>query len=144
MILGNEIDLTQHPRAVRVLKKDIPVRVDFAERSGVCRTKEGEVSYRVGDAILTGVEGEQWPIRRAEFDATYEAIPPTVHGEKGQYRKKPIEVLALQMKEPFYVVVSWSGERLEGKPGDWLLQYGPGDYGIVSKSIFEKTYQFIE
>ena len=51
---------------------------------------------------------------------------------------------SLQMQEPFYVDVNWGSGRLEGKSGDWLLQYGPDDYGIVSKSIFEKTYEIIK
>jgi len=144
MIRGNEMPLDKDGRAVHVQKKAVLVEVCFAESDGVCRTKEGDVSFKAGDAILTGVEGEQWPIKRAKFDATYEAVPPTRHGENGQYRKRPIEVLALQMNEPFYVNVSWSEDRLEGKPGDWLLQYGEDDYGIVSQSIFEKTYDIID
>jgi len=136
--------LDVNERAVRVQKKAIPVTVRFADSDGVCNTKEGNVSFKAGDAILTGVEGEQWPIERPKFDASYEAIPPTKNGEDGQYCKKPIQVFALQMNEPFYVNVSWSDDHLEGEPGDWLLQYGEDDYGIVSQSIFEKSYEIIE
>jgi len=144
VIKGNDVNLQSKTGAKKVQKKTVPVTVYFAEIDGVCRTKEGEVSFKAGDAILTGVEGEQWPVERPKFDASYDAVSPTKHGENGQYCKKPIQVFALQMNEPFYVNVSWSDDRLEGKPGDWLLQYGPDDYGVVSKSIFEKTYQIIE
>jgi len=144
MISGNELNLQENYCAQKVQKKTIPVEVRFADADGVCKTKEGDVSYKAGDAIMTGVEGEQWPIERPKFDASYDAISPTKHGENGQYCKKPIQVFALQMNEPFYVNVSWSDDRLEGKPGDWLLQYGPDDYGVVSKSIFEATYKIIE
>jgi len=144
MIRGNALQLGKVNNALSVQKKAISVAVTFAETDGVCETKEGNVSYRAGDAIMTGVEGEQWPIVRSSFDATYEPIAPTRTGENGNYSKKPITVYALQMDEPFYVDVSWGSGRLEGKPGDWLLQYASDDYGIVSKSIFEKTYEIIK
>jgi hypothetical protein len=45
------------------------------------------------------------------------------------------------MKEPFAVTASWG--RLEGKPGDWLVQYDEvgKDFGIVGEAIFEQTYE---
>jgi len=144
MIRGNAMRLEENERAVHVQKKAVTVAVLFAASNGVCATKEGKVSYKVGDAIMTGVEGEKWPIERAKFDITYESLPPTKAGEDGLYIKKPIPVYALQMDEAFYVDVSWGAGRLSGDVGDWLLQYGLDDYGIVSKSIFEKTYEIIE
>jgi len=143
MINGNDFDLEKHSGSLSVQKRAVPVEVRFAGSDGICITKEGDVSYKAGDAIMTGVEGEQWPIERAKFDATYEPIAPTNAGEDGSYSKKPTTVYALQMNELFYVDVSWGAGRLEGEPGDWLLQYGPGDYGVVSKSIFEKTYDIL-
>jgi len=144
MFFGNQVNLEIHPKSIRASKKPAPVQVEFAKEGGICETKEGDVPYKAGDVIMTGVEGEQWPIERVKFAASYEAIPPIKHGNDGQYCKKPIQVLALQMDEPFYVHVSWSGSRLEGEAGDFLLQYSPNDYGIVSESIFEKTYEIIE
>jgi len=144
MIRGNNLNLNANVDAVIVQKKTIPVAVMFSDKGGVCKTKEGNVIYKVGDAILTGVEGEQWPIERPKFDASYEAIAPTKNGEDGLYCKKPIQVFALQMNEPFYVNVSWLDDRIEGKAGDWLVQYGADDYGIIGQSIFEKTYKIIE
>jgi len=144
MIKGNDLDLTNEKQAKKVQKKAMPIVVKFAANDGYCETKEGKVSYKVGDAILTGVEGEQWPIIRKKFDKTYEPVEPTKKGSNGKYVKKPILVYALQMDEPFYVNVSWADDRIEGQPGDWLLQYDRDDYGVVSKSIFEKTYKVIK
>ena len=53
-------------------------------------------------------------------------------------------VYAKQMREPFYVKVSWNDSALVGKAGDYLLEYGIGDYGVVSKEIFQKTYSILE
>jgi hypothetical protein len=30
---------------------------------------------------------------------------------------------------------------LQGEAGDYLVQYGPGDYGAVGREIFGKTYK---
>ena len=144
MIKGNDLNLAVDPRAQRVQKKSMPVAVCFADSDGVCQTKEGDVSFKAGDAILTGVEGEQWPIIREKFDETYAPVNPTKKDSNGKYVKKPILVYALQMDEPFYVHVSWADDRIEGQPGDWLLQYGHDDYGVVSETIFDKTYQIIK
>jgi len=141
MLRGNDIRLDVHEEAIRVQKKNIPVVVRFEESDGICNTKEGHVSYKASDAILTGMEGEQWPIERKKFDATYKPVSPTLAGENGTYAKKPISVYALQMQEDFYVIISWGHNRLEGKAGDWLVQYGEDDYGIVSQPIFEKAYE---
>jgi len=144
VIKGNDFNLAVDPRAQRVQKKPMPVVVCFADSDGVCQTKEGGVSFKAGDAILTGVEGEQWPIIREKFNETYEPVNPTKKDSNGKYVKKPILVYALQMDEPFYVHVSWADDRIEGQPGDWLLQYGHDDYGVVSETIFDKTYQIIK
>jgi len=30
---------------------------------------------------------------------------------------------------------------LQGEAGDYLVQYGVGDYGVVGREIFGKTYE---
>jgi len=144
MLRGNDIRLDVHEGAICVQKKNIPVVVEFDKSDGVCKTKEGYVSYKASDAIVMGVECEQWPIERRKFDATYEPVSPTRAGENGEYVKKPSPVYALQMQEPFYVIMSCGDNHIEGEAGDWLLEYGKNDYGIVSQSIFEKTYEVVE
>lgn len=37
-------------------------------------TLEGRMSARVGDWIVRGIRGEFYPVKRAIFDATYEAV----------------------------------------------------------------------
>jgi hypothetical protein len=133
-------DLRADPAAIAVIKKPLPVSVHFAERPGICETLEGPVQYRDGDAILTGMEGEQWPVRRETFDASYQPVPPTVSGENGEYVKRPVTVLARKLERSLAVAVGWQDDPIVGHAGDWVLQYGPDDYGIVSASIFEKTY----
>jgi hypothetical protein len=45
------------------------------------------------------------------------------------------------MAEPFTLLRSQGGDRLQGAAGDWLLQYAPGDYGIAVNERFARLYR---
>lgn len=134
----NGVDLRNAEGALSVMKLPIPLKAEFAKEDGVCRTKEGDQPYSKGDAIMTGTKGEQWPIPRESFDETYEATDV-----EGMYAKKALPIPGMQMDVEFTVNVPWSNEPLVGKQGDWLVQYGPGDHGIVSQEIFAETYKVL-
>ena len=136
-------NLAKDPRAVRAIKRPVPVQVRFAEADGCCQTREGPVAYRAGDAILRGIEDETWPISRVRFDATYDPIPPFRPGEPGSYVRRPSPVLALQLEKLMQVRVGWRGDPLKGEPGDWLVEYAPDDHAIVARSVFEKSYRIL-
>jgi hypothetical protein len=133
-------NLATDPRALRVYKRPIPVPVRFATADGVCDTPEGAVRFRAGDAILTGVRGERWPVRRDEFLSTYEPIAPTRSGSDGSYRKVLAIAHALRLDEPCAVSVNWQDSALQGRPGNWLLQYADGSYGVIQDAIFRESY----
>ena len=84
---------------------------------------------------MTGTEGENWPIPAEKFAETYDVL------ETGLAAKKNIPVFAKEMTEPFQVKVSWSEALLQGEAGDYLVEYGPSDYGVVGAEIFRKTYK---
>jgi PGDYG protein len=134
-------DLRTDPAARSVRKRPIPVVVEIATTPGELQTLEGPVRFRAEDALITGVQGERWPVARERFDATYEAVPPTVPGASGLYLKRPVTVLARQMDKAFAVRVGYAADPLQGQPGDWLLQYAPGEYGVVSAAVFGQTYE---
>jgi hypothetical protein len=135
--------LTNNHNAIKVQKLPIPVKVYFAETDGICETLEGNVAYKKGTPIMTGVLGEQWPIQPYKFEATYEPIAPTMMWDDGFYVKKPIQVLAVQLTEPMEVTAGWRKDPIQGNPGDWLVQYGTDDFGIVAKDVFSKSYKVL-
>ena len=134
-------DLTADPAALRVRKRPVPVRIDFATADGTCQTLEGPVRYRRGDAVVTGTRGENWPITRDLALASYEPVPPTAPGEDGLYLKRPALARALRLRRPLAVPVGWQDDPLQGRPGDWLLRYADGSHGIVQDAIFRETYE---
>lgn len=132
-------DLTTDPSATRYVKTEV-VTVTFARQEGELLSLEGPNRYQMGDALITGSTGSRWSVSRDRFDAKYVAVPPTVAGEDGRYGARPIPVLAKQISEPFTAARSAGGDVLRGNAGDWLLQYGPGDFGVAEHSRFTHIY----
>jgi hypothetical protein len=138
------LDLRGDGGARRARKRSVPVGVEFAPASGTLETREGAVSYAEGDALLTGSEGERWPVPRETFDASYDPVAPTRPGKPGPYRKRPLTVWAKPMREPFAVTLDGDRGTLRGEPGDWLVQYAPGDLSVVGGSVFNETYELLD
>lgn len=135
------IDLEREPRSVKAQKKPIPVSVVFATNDGEMLTLEGVVKYRKGDALLTGVKGESWPMERLKFDNYYEPYREERDGFKSLYVKRDQLVWALRLEKEFSINLSNERGILRGMPGDWLVQYSPGDVAVVNASIFEASYE---
>jgi hypothetical protein len=129
------------PRRVEARKRSVRVGVRFADAECAVQTAEGTVHAKAGDAILTGKAGEHWRVSRAHFARKYEPLDPTRAGEAGFYRALPYRVLALRMNEPFEIELSDGVSRLNGRAGDWLIDYGDGSLGVVAASIFADTYE---
>lgn len=115
--------------------------VSFATESGVMKTLEGAVNYRAGDAIMTGVRGENWPIPRAKFLAKYAPEPGTHVAAAGRYRKRQAFVLAQQLQVDTEVMLTDDQGTLHGAAGDWCVTYGFGNQAVIRNDIFAATYQ---
>ena len=99
---------------------------------------------RPGDAIVTGTTGEHWRVSRARFPYKYRPVPPTVAGESGRYVSLPNHILAVPMTQAFDVLLADGVSRLNGRAGEWLVDYGDGSLGIVSEAIFASTYSILD
>ncbi|WP_321876470.1 PGDYG domain-containing protein [Paraburkholderia bannensis] len=144
MIELTQLDLAADPAAQRVVK-DETVTVEFAAAPGELMSLEGPNRYAPGDAIITGATGERWVVSRERFDPKYlPADAALTHGQPGAYRNRPSVVLAKHMDEPFTIVRSAGGDRLNGEAGDWVMQYAPGDYGVVKAARFAKVYRLAD
>jgi hypothetical protein len=133
-------DLANDPLAVRATRKPTLVQVRFADAAGVIETSEGPVRHDKGAAIITGGDGEQWPVERSRFAASYIAASPTLPFHDGTYRRQPDEVLARRIDRPFVLHMHGNRGTLHGQPGDWLVQYAQGEHGVVGAEIFETIY----
>lgn len=136
-------DLARDPAARRARRRPATLRVRFAPAPGVVETLEGPVRHRAGAALVCGLRGECWPVERGPFERRYEPAEGTPAGRDGLYRRRAAIVLARRVQEALEVPVGAESDLLRGRPGDWLLQYGPGEYGIVAPEIFQDTYELL-
>ena len=136
-------ELGRDPAARRARRRPVTLSVRFALAPGVLQTLEGPVRYRAGAALVRGLHGEHWPVERGPFERRYEPAPGTAAGRDGRYRRKPGVVLARRLEAEIEVPAGAEGDPLRGRPGDWLLQYGPREYGIVAPEIFANTYELV-
>lgn len=119
---------------IKARKRELAVQVSFAQQACMVQTREGSVQARAGDAIVTGVYGEVWPIRADRFAEKYREATP------GNYVSVPKQVLALKMDAPFSVVLADGQSQLHGAAGDFLIAYQDGSLGIVAAHIFPVIY----
>lgn len=142
--IDEALDLAEDGRARRYVKKAVIVDVQIATGKVHVPTLEGDVLCQPGDAIVSGVQGEKWPVPAQTFAARYQAVFPTRDGESGQYQACRNMVRALQITAPRTIRLADGRGSLTGNVGDWLVQYGVGDYAFVDNDIFAQTYQRIE
>ncbi len=140
MLAIANIDLKTDPAAVAFVKNEV-VEVVFAKTDGQLVSREGVNRFQAGDALITGSTGDRWSVSRDRFHARYDPVSPVMAGDDGKYQSKPIPVIARQISEPFTVARTIGGDLLRGLAHDWLLQYAPGDYGIVENVRFQQVYR---
>ena len=142
MLVLKSPDLRADAAACWVMKDEI-VAVEFAADAGTLDSAVGLNRYHAGDAIVTGATGDRWSVSRTRFDAKYHPLPPTRAGQPGQYRNHPARLRGLRMSMEFCVERTVGGDVLHGHAGDWLVQYAPGDHGIVAASRFDSVYRVV-
>jgi hypothetical protein len=141
---GYSSRISADPRRIVARKLEREVEVRFTPVACTVQTSEGLVHAAPGDAIITGTAGEHWRVSRARFLDKYQPVPPTVAGEPGRYVSLPNRIIAVPMTEAFEVLLADGLSRLTGRAGEWLVDYGDGSLGIVSRAIFATTYEVID
>lgn len=136
------VSLERDPAAARYVKDEV-VQVVFAIEEGALISREGPNRYVVGDALITGSTGDRWSVLRHRFEEKYQPVSPLAMGDDGDYRARPVPVLAKQINEAFSIPRRVGGDVLLGVTGDWILQYAPGDFGVVEAARFAKVYRLV-
>jgi hypothetical protein len=115
-------------------KHPTPINYETAEKDGSIQTLEGPVAYKAGYKIITGPKGEKYPVPPEKFAGLYD------DNGNGIATPKKIMKKAKLADHDGAVKTSW-GETLNYTAGnDYIVRHGAGDYGVVKKDIFAKTY----
>lgn len=56
------------------IKKPVKIKAYQTDKVIYIETLEGTMKADIGDWIVTGIEGEQYPVKPGIFEKTYEAI----------------------------------------------------------------------
>ena len=121
--------------------RPVEVQVVFADRAQTIATLEGPVACQPGDAILTGSQGEHWPVPAGQFTEKYQPAAGQQAGANGRYTKRVKTVFAAQLQEPLQLTLSGGRGALSGRRGDWCVWYSPQDMAIVAADIFPVLYE---
>ena len=127
----------------RARRRPLVFEVAFNQEKVVIDTIEGPVHAEVGDAVVTGVRGERWPVRRTKFAELYEPVSGTLMGEDVHYRRRAVVVRTTRLTQHLSLFLPDEQGALSGNAGDWLVQHTDGSFGIVADDIFERTYELV-
>lgn len=114
-------------------KHATPISYETATDNGTVDTLEGPVNYTVGHKIITGPKGEKYPVSPIKFNEYY------IDNGDGTATPKHIYKVAKLADHDGVVRASW-GNLEYTRGNDYIVKHGPGDYGVVKKDIFAKTY----
>ncbi len=125
-------------RKVSFLRARPLTEKDYQQREGVIATKEGRVSFEVGDYLARGISDEEWPIPGHFFVTNYKSISePNAEGFCSYHALGTRQ--ALQMRTKFTIQYN-RDTILTGKAGDYLVRSGEKVW-ITEGSIFEHSYK---
>lgn len=115
---------------------------DVEQRAGVIHTMEGPITFKPGDYLARGIQGEEYPISPEALGTFYDVdtLEPDTQGF-AFYRPASLLHQAVQITEPF-TVERTEGGLFRGKAGDYVVRtVGVEGARIVDRSIFERTYE---
>jgi hypothetical protein len=116
-------------------------QIDFENFKGNIQTLEGPASFKVGDFLAIGVNGEQYPIRFETMASTKQIIGEPDDEGWGNY-KTTTTVRATKIDKPFGVQRVGTDDISYGKAGDWFVDSGKRQF-IVDDTIFKATYEIV-
>lgn len=73
-IINKKVGVNMSPK-VKVRKKPVIVNAEKAKETVFIDTLEGRMKAEKGDWIITGVNGEKYPVKPDIFEKTYEVLP---------------------------------------------------------------------
>jgi len=116
-------------------KKPAIEKYEIAKYPGTVDTLEGQIHFDAGNYIMTGPKGERYPISPEKFKNLKDDLG------HGKCKPKKISKIAKLADHDGSVVLQYNGQKLNYTAGnDYIVQHGPGDYGVVKKDIFAQTY----
>ena len=122
--------------SAKYVKKPIEVEAEQIKEQKTINTLEGPVTASPTDWVVTGVNGEQYPMPNQTFIDLYDKC------ENGKYKKKPIQVTAWQTDRE--LIIPYRNESLKASIGDYIVKQPDGTFSPIKPDIFTQTYDRCE
>jgi hypothetical protein len=122
--------------SAKYAKKPIEVSAEQINEVRIINTLEGDITANPTDWIITGVKGEQYPVKDKEFQNLYEP------SKDGKWKKKPLQVTAWQTDRE--LLIPYGNESLRASIGDYIVKQPNGSFAPVKPDIFKQTYDRCE
>ncbi len=123
-------------RIGKFTKRPVQLKAVQTHEATTINTLEGPVKAEPGDWIMTGVKGEQWPVKPDYFATAYDPVL----GAENIFQKKPLEVMAVQIDRSMQILDDAGKVKFQGKPGDWMIVGKEGPKYFVDDEIFRQTH----
>jgi len=117
----------------KTFKLGNPISFETAHKPGTIETLEGPRDYERGHKIITGPQGEQYPVPPESFYDKYDD-----NGDGTATPKKIIKYAKLADHDG--VIHSNWGDLTYSKGEHYIVRHGTDEYGPVQKDIFFQTY----
>ena len=130
---SNEVNDNWFKDGFKTWKNPIPVPYEIMAEPGEVQTLEGPIKYESGDYMMTGPNGEKYPITPEKFASLYDS------SSNEQAIPRKIEKIA-KMADHNGVLHIKRGDLHYTAGNDYIVRHGAGDYGAVKKDVFAKTY----
>lgn len=122
--------------SAKYIKKPVEIEAIQITEPEVVHTLQGDITANPSDWIITGVEGEKYPVKDSSFKELYDPC------ENGKFRKKPVQVTAWKTERE--LLIPHGVESLKASIGDYIVKQPDGSFAPVKSSIFDKTYDLCE
>lgn len=104
-------------------------------------TWEGRRTAYPGDFVMTGTEGEHWPVTAESFDRLYDIIAQDDDGRTVRVQKKPLNVPCYQVYQPIDFIIR--AEPFHAEAGYFLIYYSADDIYPCAPDVFFDTFELL-
>lgn len=122
-------------------RKPIIMMAERVTEQQVIETWEGARTAYPGDYIMTGVEGERWPVAAESFAQLYDVLEESTGGRTLRVRKKVRYVPVYQTYRALDFEIR--DENFHAEPGYFIVYYGEGDIYPCAPDVFFETFDLI-
>lgn len=121
--------------------RPVELQTEKVTAQQIVDTLEGPRTAFIGDYIMTGLQGEHWPVPANKFDHLYEVVEMVDAAKPIRVRKKIMEITVFQTYEA--KTFETRGEKFYASVGDFIIRKTPDDIYPSKPDQFFEYYEIL-